>query len=160
MSNKRQKCKRQGSKGVDKKFPSQFGSNENVLQCSKSCGTGHQRRRVECTMRRGNHGPEVTVKDEQCSRLGLRKPRSQRPCRRFACNFIWQEGPWSEVSSYLAAMIYDLSIMFYTIACLLFISIHFQYSDFVLVGSSRSSLPMDFMNEIKLQYFSCVQTIH
>ncbi|XP_043589159.1 A disintegrin and metalloproteinase with thrombospondin motifs 9 isoform X1 [Bombus pyrosoma] len=67
--------------------------------CSKSCGTGHQRRRVECTMRRGNHGPEVTVKDEQCSRLGLRKPRSQRPCRRFACNFIWQEGPWSECSA-------------------------------------------------------------
>ncbi|XP_026672200.1 A disintegrin and metalloproteinase with thrombospondin motifs 9-like [Ceratina calcarata] len=74
--------------------------------CSKSCGTGTQRRRVECTMRRGNHGPEVTVKDEHCSRLGLKKPRAQRPCRRFACNYIWQEGAWSEVSSYLAAMIY------------------------------------------------------
>ncbi|XP_017755723.1 PREDICTED: A disintegrin and metalloproteinase with thrombospondin motifs 9 [Eufriesea mexicana] len=67
--------------------------------CSKSCGTGLQRRRVECTIRRGNHGPEVTVRDEQCSRLGLRKPKSQRPCRRVACNFIWQEGPWSECSA-------------------------------------------------------------
>ncbi|XP_043528485.1 A disintegrin and metalloproteinase with thrombospondin motifs gon-1-like isoform X2 [Frieseomelitta varia] len=66
--------------------------------CSKSCGTGHQRRKVECTMRRGNHGPEMTVKDEQCSKLGLRKPKTQRPCRRIACNFIWQEGPWSECS--------------------------------------------------------------
>ncbi|XP_034187688.1 A disintegrin and metalloproteinase with thrombospondin motifs 9 isoform X1 [Osmia lignaria lignaria] len=67
--------------------------------CSKSCGSGLQRRRVECTMRRGNHGPEVTVKDEQCSRLGLSKPRSQRPCRRVACDYIWQEGPWSECSA-------------------------------------------------------------
>ncbi|KOC64643.1 A disintegrin and metalloproteinase with thrombospondin motifs 9 [Habropoda laboriosa] len=67
--------------------------------CSKSCGSGLQWRRVECTMRRGNHGPEVTVKDEQCSRLGLRRPRSQRPCRRVACDYIWQEEPWSECSA-------------------------------------------------------------
>lgn len=78
---------------------SQSGSNENILQCSKSCGSGLQRRRVECTMRRGNHGPEMTVKDEQCSRLGLAKPRSQRPCRRIACDYIWQEDAWSEVPS-------------------------------------------------------------
>ncbi|XP_012144163.2 A disintegrin and metalloproteinase with thrombospondin motifs 9 isoform X1 [Megachile rotundata] len=71
----------------------------NWTSCSKSCGSGLQRRRVECTMRRGNHGPEVTVKDEQCSRLGLSKPRSQRPCRRVACDYIWQEGPWSECSA-------------------------------------------------------------
>ncbi|XP_015439525.1 PREDICTED: A disintegrin and metalloproteinase with thrombospondin motifs 9 [Dufourea novaeangliae] len=66
--------------------------------CSKSCGSGLQRRRVECTIRRGNHGPQVTVKDEQCTRLGLNKPRSQRPCRRVACDYIWQEGAWSECS--------------------------------------------------------------
>ncbi|XP_076378705.1 A disintegrin and metalloproteinase with thrombospondin motifs 9 isoform X1 [Megalopta genalis] len=71
----------------------------NWTACSKSCGSGLQRRRVECTMRRGNHGPEVTVKDEQCSRLGLTKPRSQRPCRRTACDYIWQEGTWSECSA-------------------------------------------------------------
>ncbi|XP_076172003.1 A disintegrin and metalloproteinase with thrombospondin motifs 9 isoform X2 [Ptiloglossa arizonensis] len=71
----------------------------NWTSCSKSCGSGLQRRRVECTMRRGNHGPEVTVKDEQCSRLGLAKPRSQRPCRRIACDYIWQEGAWSECSA-------------------------------------------------------------
>ncbi|XP_076288590.1 A disintegrin and metalloproteinase with thrombospondin motifs 9 isoform X2 [Lasioglossum baleicum] len=70
----------------------------NWTACSKSCGSGLQRRRVECTMRRGNHGP-VTVKDEQCSRLGLTKPRSQRPCRRTACDYIWQEGAWSECSA-------------------------------------------------------------
>lgn len=125
-------------------FPSQFGSNENVLQCSKSCGTGLQRRRVECTMRRGNHGPEVTVRDEHCSRLGLRKPRSQRSCRRIACNYIWQEGSWSEVSSYLAIMIYNLSIMF-CIAWLLIISIQFPYSVFVLIF--RSSLLMNLTNK-------------
>ncbi|XP_043251540.1 A disintegrin and metalloproteinase with thrombospondin motifs gon-1-like [Colletes gigas] len=71
----------------------------NWTSCSKSCGSGLQRRRVECTMRRGNHGPEVTVKDEQCSRLGLSKPRSQRSCRRVACDYIWQEGAWSECSA-------------------------------------------------------------
>ncbi|XP_053973328.1 A disintegrin and metalloproteinase with thrombospondin motifs 9-like isoform X2 [Hylaeus volcanicus] len=71
----------------------------NWTSCSKSCGSGLQRRRVECTMRRGNHGPEVTVKDEQCSRLGLAKPRSQRSCRRVACDYIWQEDAWSECSA-------------------------------------------------------------
>ncbi|XP_076238234.1 A disintegrin and metalloproteinase with thrombospondin motifs 9 [Calliopsis andreniformis] len=71
----------------------------NWTACSKSCGSGLQRRRVECTMRRGNYGPEVTVKDEQCSRLGLAKPRSQKPCRRVACDYIWQESAWSECSA-------------------------------------------------------------
>ncbi|XP_018310553.1 A disintegrin and metalloproteinase with thrombospondin motifs gon-1 isoform X1 [Mycetomoellerius zeteki] len=67
--------------------------------CSKSCGTGIQTRRVECTMRRGNHGPEVPVKDEQCIRSKSRKPKSQRLCQRIACDFIWQEGTWSECSA-------------------------------------------------------------
>ncbi|XP_011349537.1 A disintegrin and metalloproteinase with thrombospondin motifs 9 isoform X3 [Ooceraea biroi] len=66
--------------------------------CSKSCGTGIQTRRVECMMRRGTHGPEVPVKDEQCSRLKLRKPKTQRLCQRIACGYIWQEGIWSECS--------------------------------------------------------------
>lgn len=82
-------------------------------------------------MRRGNHGPEVTVKDEQCSRLGLSKPRSQRPCRRVACDYIWQEGPWSEVPSYLAIMIYDLSISCYIIRLpILHISMQFPLDCF------------------------------
>jgi len=79
----------------------QFAPNRNILQCSKSCGTGIQTRRVECMMRRGNHGPEVPVKDEQCIRSKSRKPKSQRLCQRIACDFIWQEGTWSEVSLYL-----------------------------------------------------------
>lgn len=78
----------------------QLAPNPNILQCSKSCGTGIQTRRVECTMRRGNHGPEVPVKDEQCSRSKLRKPKTQRLCQRFACDYMWQEGIWSEVFSY------------------------------------------------------------
>jgi len=78
----------------------QLASNQNILQCSKSCGTGIQTRRVECTMRRGNHGPEVPVKDEQCSRSKLRKPKTQRLCQRIACDYIWQEGIWSEVFLY------------------------------------------------------------
>ncbi|KAG5308607.1 ATS20 metalloproteinase, partial [Pseudoatta argentina] len=68
----------------------------NWTPCSKSCGTGIQTRRVECMMRRGNHGPEVPVKDEQCIRSKSRKPKSQRLCQRIACDFIWQEGTWSE----------------------------------------------------------------
>lgn len=76
----------------------------NILQCSKSCGTGIQTRRVECTMRRGNHGPEIPVKDEQCFRSKSRKPKSQRLCQRVACDFIWQEGTWSEVFLYLNLM--------------------------------------------------------
>jgi len=46
-------------------------------------------------MRRGKQ--EVPVKDEQCLRSKLRKPKSQRLCQRVACDFIWQEGTWSEV---------------------------------------------------------------
>ncbi|XP_011064845.1 PREDICTED: A disintegrin and metalloproteinase with thrombospondin motifs 9 [Acromyrmex echinatior] len=68
----------------------------NWTPCSKSCGTGIQTRRVECMMRRGNHEPEVPVKDEQCIRSKSRKPKSQRLCQRIACDFIWQEGTWSE----------------------------------------------------------------
>ncbi|KAG7202290.1 hypothetical protein KM043_018623 [Ampulex compressa] len=71
----------------------------NWTPCSKKCGTGVQTRRVECTMRRRSHGPEVPVKDEQCSKLGLAKPKSQRQCRRFACDYIWQEAAWSECSA-------------------------------------------------------------
>jgi len=78
----------------------QLAPNQNILQCSKSCGTGIQTRRVECTMRRGNHGPEVPVKDEQCSRSKLRKPKTQRLCQRITCDYIWQEGIWSEVFLY------------------------------------------------------------
>ncbi|XP_024868188.1 A disintegrin and metalloproteinase with thrombospondin motifs 9 isoform X1 [Temnothorax curvispinosus] len=71
----------------------------NWTPCSKSCGTGIQTRRVECTMRRSNHWPEVPVKDEQCLRTKPRKPKSQRLCQRVACDFIWQEGTWSECSA-------------------------------------------------------------
>ncbi|XP_029666691.1 A disintegrin and metalloproteinase with thrombospondin motifs 9 isoform X3 [Formica exsecta] len=70
----------------------------NWTPCSKSCGTGVQTRRVECTMRRGSHGPEIPVKDEQCSKSKSRKPKSQRLCQRVACDYIWQEGTWSECS--------------------------------------------------------------
>ncbi|XP_070528768.1 A disintegrin and metalloproteinase with thrombospondin motifs 9 isoform X5 [Cardiocondyla obscurior] len=71
----------------------------NWTPCSKSCGTGIQTRRVECIMRRGNHEPEIPVKDEQCLRSKSRKPKSQRLCHRVACDFIWQEGTWSECSA-------------------------------------------------------------
>ncbi|XP_020280121.1 A disintegrin and metalloproteinase with thrombospondin motifs 9 isoform X3 [Pseudomyrmex gracilis] len=71
----------------------------NWTPCSKSCGTGVQTRRVECIMRRGSHGSEIPVKDEQCSRLKLRKPKSQRLCHRVACDYSWQEGTWSECSA-------------------------------------------------------------
>ncbi|XP_076766827.1 A disintegrin and metalloproteinase with thrombospondin motifs 1 [Xylocopa sonorina] len=67
-------------------------------RCSKSCGTGVQRRRVVCKIRR-NHKLDITVKDEDCTRFGLEKPISQKYCRRVACRFIWQEGPWSECSA-------------------------------------------------------------
>ncbi|XP_072761907.1 A disintegrin and metalloproteinase with thrombospondin motifs 15 isoform X4 [Anoplolepis gracilipes] len=70
----------------------------NWTPCSKSCGTGIQTRRVDCTMKRGSHGPEIPVKDEQCLRSKLRKPKSQRSCQRVACDYIWQEGTWSECS--------------------------------------------------------------
>lgn len=79
----------------------ELAANQNILQCSKSCGYGIQTRRVECIIRRGNHGPEIPVKDEQCSRTKPRKPKSQRLCQRIACDYTWQEGTWSEVSLYL-----------------------------------------------------------
>ncbi|XP_032671699.1 A disintegrin and metalloproteinase with thrombospondin motifs 9 isoform X2 [Odontomachus brunneus] len=67
--------------------------------CSKSCGYGIQTRRVECIIRRGNHGPEIPVTDELCSRTKPRKPKSQRLCQRIACDYTWQEGTWSECSA-------------------------------------------------------------
>lgn len=52
-------------------------------------------RRVECTMRTGV--TERPVDDELCTRHGLMKPRSQRPCQRVPCDYTWQESSWSEV---------------------------------------------------------------
>ncbi|XP_015110053.1 A disintegrin and metalloproteinase with thrombospondin motifs gon-1 isoform X1 [Diachasma alloeum] len=68
----------------------------NWTPCSKSCGGGVKTRKVECILRTG--GNEEPVEDEQCSRLGLARPRSQRPCQRLPCDFTWQEGSWSECS--------------------------------------------------------------
>ncbi|XP_034940467.1 A disintegrin and metalloproteinase with thrombospondin motifs 9 isoform X2 [Chelonus insularis] len=69
----------------------------NWTPCSKSCGGGIKTRRVECTIKTGRI--EQPVKDEQCTRLGLVKPRSQRPCQRIPCDYTWQEGSWSECSA-------------------------------------------------------------
>nr|XP_050844302.1 A disintegrin and metalloproteinase with thrombospondin motifs 9 isoform X2 [Vespula vulgaris] len=72
----------------------------NWTTCTKSCGGGIKRRRVECMMSRGKDGPEVPVNDEQCTKLaGLEKPRSQRQCQRIPCDYSWQEGTWSECSA-------------------------------------------------------------
>ncbi|XP_066590076.1 A disintegrin and metalloproteinase with thrombospondin motifs 9-like isoform X2 [Prorops nasuta] len=69
----------------------------NWTPCSKTCGSGTKTRRVECTSRRGLHGPEIPVKDELCSKWP--KPKSQRPCQRIPCDYTWQETPWSECST-------------------------------------------------------------
>ncbi|XP_067203568.1 A disintegrin and metalloproteinase with thrombospondin motifs 9 isoform X2 [Linepithema humile] len=100
-----QRCQRESCKS---NFSSENNLESNIVRkwkisnwtpCSKSCGTGIQTRRVECTMRRGSHGPEIPVKDEQCSRLKSRKPKLQRLCQHVACDYIWQEGTWSECSA-------------------------------------------------------------
>ncbi|KAK0098756.1 hypothetical protein PV326_004035 [Microctonus aethiopoides] len=69
----------------------------NWTPCSKSCGGGIKTRRVECTFKTGNI--EHVIDDYRCTRLGIVKPRSQRPCQRVPCNYTWQEGSWSECSA-------------------------------------------------------------
>ncbi|XP_023287905.1 A disintegrin and metalloproteinase with thrombospondin motifs 9 isoform X2 [Orussus abietinus] len=71
----------------------------NWTPCSKSCGSGFKTRKVECTLKSGSRGAEVLVSDEQCSRLGLSRPKSQRPCQRVPCDYTWQEGAWSECTA-------------------------------------------------------------
>lgn len=121
----------------------QLAPKRNILQCSKSCGTGIQTRRVECTMRRGNHGPEIPVKDEQCFRSKSRKPKSQRLCQRVACDFIWQEGTWSEVFLYLNLM--PILLQSY----LLFI-INFKY--FIILTKKNVKIKLSFICTRMLVY--------
>jgi hypothetical protein len=62
-----------------------------LLQCSTTCGTGVQQRKVVC---RVGHGK--IVPNELC--IGSKKPRSQKKCGAGDCSeFMWRTGDWSEV---------------------------------------------------------------
>lgn len=84
-------------------------------------------------MRRGNHGSEVTVKDEQCSRLGLVKPRSIAEALPTRCLWLYLAGRRLVWGTFIRVNEghYDL-ITFYIIACLLFISMQFSRIVFYL----------------------------
>ncbi|CAD5226716.1 unnamed protein product [Bursaphelenchus xylophilus] len=70
-------------------------------RCSKSCGSGMQSRKVECT-RDGN-----VVNNNECSGT---KPRTEKACNREECEppnvqpnespIYWATGPWTECSKY------------------------------------------------------------
>lgn len=58
--------------------------------CSKSCGRGVKTRLVSCI----DVARNVTFVEHYCKHL--KKPKTSRNCYRSECNFIWQEGPWTE----------------------------------------------------------------
>lgn len=68
------------------------------LQCSVSCGTGTQARKVFCKSK-GKKGKKHP--DEMCSGP---KPSIVRPCKRSLCpqdsNFEWHLSSWGPVSNY------------------------------------------------------------
>lgn len=83
--------------GIDKRAVRVYRV-KNILQCSKSCGGGIKERRVDCIIRWLNGDmKEQKVNDEECTRFGFNKPKTQRPCQRIPCDFTWKEGSWSEV---------------------------------------------------------------
>ncbi|XP_057333026.1 A disintegrin and metalloproteinase with thrombospondin motifs 9-like isoform X2 [Microplitis mediator] len=72
----------------------------NWTPCTKSCGGGIKVRRVDCIIRSLNGDvKEQKVNDEECTRFGFNKPKTQRPCQRIPCDFTWKEGSWSECSA-------------------------------------------------------------
>lgn len=63
-----------------------------LLQCSTTCGTGVQQRKVVCRL---GHGK--IVPNELC--IGSKKPRSEKKCGSGDCSeFMWRTGDWSEVN--------------------------------------------------------------
>lgn len=60
------------------------------LQCSKSCGAGHQRRALQCV----DHNQQE-VHEMYC--VNLIRPPDIESCNTQACELIWITGEWTEV---------------------------------------------------------------
>lgn len=65
------------------------------MQCSKSCGKGVRNRQIWCR----NTVRDVSVVDDYCAHL--KKPKTTKQCERTNCPFVWVEGEWSQVRTYL-----------------------------------------------------------
>ncbi|XP_022082349.1 A disintegrin and metalloproteinase with thrombospondin motifs 16-like isoform X2 [Acanthaster planci] len=63
-------------------------------ECSRSCGTGRQKRRVKC-MRRMREEVDKSVKETYCTGP---KPRKRRNCNMQDCPARWIPGTWSDCS--------------------------------------------------------------
>ncbi|XP_056131168.1 A disintegrin and metalloproteinase with thrombospondin motifs 9-like isoform X2 [Lampris incognitus] len=61
-------------------------------ECSKSCGTGHQRRVIHCV----DHNKDE-VHEMYC--LNLIRPPESKSCNTHTCEFIWITGEWTECSA-------------------------------------------------------------
>uniref|UniRef100_A0A8C5BKQ3 ADAM metallopeptidase with thrombospondin type 1 motif 9 n=1 Tax=Gadus morhua TaxID=8049 RepID=A0A8C5BKQ3_GADMO len=60
--------------------------------CSKSCGTGHRRRAMQCVDQLGKE-----VHDMFCASQ-VRAPDSE-PCNSHPCDFVWVTGDWTDCSA-------------------------------------------------------------
>ncbi|XP_038067052.1 A disintegrin and metalloproteinase with thrombospondin motifs 18-like [Patiria miniata] len=64
-------------------------------ECSRSCGTGRQKRRVKC-MRQIREGVDKSVKEPYCTDT---KPRKRRNCNMQDCPARWIPNGWSDCSA-------------------------------------------------------------
>lgn len=60
------------------------------LQCSKSCGSGHRRRALQCV----DHNQQE-VHEMYC--VNQIRPPDIESCNTHVCEFIWITGEWTEV---------------------------------------------------------------
>ena len=66
------------------------------MECSKSCGSGRQKRRVKC-MRLLRDDIDKSVKESFCEGS---KPRRRRNCNMHDCPARWIPSAWSDVSTH------------------------------------------------------------
>ncbi|KAJ8921175.1 hypothetical protein NQ315_013647 [Exocentrus adspersus] len=74
----------------DKRYRWKVG---NWKQCSNTCGKGTRRRHIECE----DSLNDITVVDSLCKHL--KKPKTTKPCERYACKYAWIESYWSTCSA-------------------------------------------------------------
>lgn len=60
------------------------------LQCSKSCGSGHRRRALQCV----DHNQQE-IHEMYC--VNQIRPPAIESCNTHACEYIWITGEWTEV---------------------------------------------------------------
>lgn len=74
-----------------------------LFQCSKTCGSGYQFRRLECRIKsnyrnnKHNNGLEPSVQSSICN--GLSRPTVSKECAINPCDakYHWSVGPWTQV---------------------------------------------------------------